>query len=52
VIIFSADSKADASVVLSTLPMVEHGAIEFDVYQLSNYDHYARLFKEEFKAAL
>lgn len=51
VVIMQADSREAAEAILRTLPMVAHGAITFDVYGLTNYDHYSRLFKDEFRAA-
>jgi len=50
VLILQADSRAAAEAILGTLPMVANGAIRFDVYGLTNYDHFSRLFKDEFKA--
>jgi hypothetical protein len=32
--------------------MVQHRVIEFDLYPLAPYDHYARLFKDEHREAL
>jgi hypothetical protein len=52
VLIVQAPSREAAESALATLPMVAHGVIAFDVYGLDNYDHYARLFKDEHKAAL
>lgn len=49
VLIMQAESREAALAALQTLPMVAHGAITFDVYGLTNYDHFSRLFKDEFK---
>jgi hypothetical protein len=50
VLVMQADSRAAAEAILQTLPMVEHGVIAFDLYGLTNYDHFSRLFKDEFRA--
>jgi hypothetical protein len=52
VLIVHADSREAAEGVLRTLPLVEHGVIKFDIYRLDNYDHYSRLFKDEYKGTL
>ncbi len=52
VLIVQAESREAAGRELATLPMVAHGVIEFDVWTLDNYDHYARLFKDEHRAGL
>lgn len=52
VVILQADSREAAARLLESLPMVQHGAIEFDLYRLDPYDHYVRLFKDEHKATL
>jgi hypothetical protein len=49
VLVMQADSRAAAEDILRTLPMVAQGLITFDVYGLTNYDHFSRLFKDEFK---
>lgn len=52
VLILHAESREAAEEILRSLPMVAHGAITFDVYRLTNYDHFSRLFRDEFKEAL
>lgn len=43
-----ADSE-EAREILATLPMVEAGVLEFDILPLQPFDHYQRLFRDEFK---
>ena len=51
VLILQAPSRAEAQAALDSLPMVQNKLIGFDLYQLDPYDHFVRLFKDEFKAA-
>lgn len=46
-----ADSRDEARALLDALPMVRHGVITFDLWQLDPFDHYARLFRDEFREA-
>ena len=52
VLVIQAASHGDAEAALATLPMVAEGLIAFDLYQLDPYDHYLRLFADQYKAAL
>ena len=52
VLLVHAGSRQEAQKVLDTLPMARAGCIAFDLYELTPFDHYARLFKDEFRAAL
>ena len=45
-----AGSRQEAQKVLDALPMARAGCIAFDLYELAPFDHYARLFKDEFRA--
>jgi len=52
VLVLQAASRDESEAVLATLPMVRDRLIEFDLYRLDPYDHYQRLFKDEFRSAL
>jgi|SRR5271165_3733081 muconolactone delta-isomerase len=52
VLFVHAASRQEAQDVLATLPMVRAGCIAFDLYELAPFDHYKRLFKDEFRTAL
>lgn len=52
VLILQAADRAAAEAALATLPMVRERLIEFDLYRLDPYDHFQRLFKDEFRSAL
>ena len=51
VLFVHAPSRQEAQKLLGTLPMVRAGCITFDLYGLAPFDHYARLFRDEFRAA-
>jgi len=44
VIILECRNKAEAEAILNTLPLVKAGLIDFDIYELRNYDGFSRLF--------
>jgi NADH:ubiquinone oxidoreductase subunit D len=52
VLVMQAASREEAEAALATLPMVRDKLIEFDLYRLDPYDHYQRLFKDEYRSAL
>ena len=52
VLVLQATSREEAEAALATLPMVRDRLIEFDLYRLDPYDHYQRLFKDEYRSAL
>ena len=47
-----ARSRAEAETILAGLPMVDAGCITFDLYELAPFDHFHRLFRDEFRSAL
>lgn len=52
VLVLQAAGRDEAEAALATLPMVRDRLIEFELYRLDPYDHYQRLFKDEFRSAL
>jgi hypothetical protein len=52
VLVLQAASREEAEAALSSLPMVREKLIGFDLYRLDPYDHFSRLFADEYKAAL
>lgn len=48
VLFVHAASRDAAQAMLAELPMVRHGCITFDLYELQPFDHYQRLFRPEF----
>lgn len=52
VLIVQSASRETAQAALASLPMVAHGLIGFDLYQLDPYDHFARLFRDEHRDVL
>lgn len=52
VLVVQADSREDAQAALASLPMVRERIIAFDVWQLTPYDHYSRLFAAEHREGL
>lgn len=52
VLVVQADSREQAQAALASLPMARESVIEFDLWQLTPYDHYSRLFRGEHLDAL
>ena len=52
VLVMQAASREEAEAALASLPMVRDRLIEFDLSRLDPYDHYQRLFKDEYRSAL
>lgn len=46
VLVLECDSANEVRRILSTLPLVQEGLIEFQLIPLSPYDGFARLFRE------
>lgn len=44
VIILECRNKAEAEIILKTLPLVKAGLIDFDIHELRNYNGFSRLF--------
>jgi hypothetical protein len=51
VLVLECEDVAAAQGVLATLPLVEHGLIEFELIPLRAYPGFARLFAEAVQAA-
>ncbi len=49
VVILECADGDEARNILATLPMVEAGLLEFDILPLQPFDHYQRLFRDEFR---
>ncbi len=46
-LLFECSNAAEARRHLATLPMVEHGTVEFSVLELRNYDGFEHLFASD-----
>jgi muconolactone delta-isomerase len=51
VLFVHAASRDAALAILAELPMVRERCITFDLYELAPFDHYQRLFKDQYRAA-
>ena len=49
VVILECTDGDEARDILATLPMVEAGVLDFDILPLQPFDHYERLFRDEFR---
>jgi hypothetical protein len=50
VLFVHAASREAALAILAELPMVRKRRITFDLYELAPFDHYQRLFKDQYRA--
>ena len=52
IIVLETQNVEHANKILESLPMVQIGALGFDVIPVGAYDHYDRLFREDYLAKL
>jgi hypothetical protein len=49
VLILECQDSSEAAILLKTLPLTQHGLIDFEIYPLIPYPGLARLFSPDFK---
>jgi muconolactone delta-isomerase len=50
VVVLECRDGAEAREILGTLPMVKAGVLDFDILPLQPFDHFERLFRDEFRS--